>query len=152
MEEYKKNHYNINVAWEDVIKKIESEFIDNTHALQVSGPRDRYPKVGIICYNDKLFGTLQDAVDIISPDLKKNYKSIDVDTYISFSKDSCVHDRHCDDKDVLIVQAIGRMEYRFDNMKSYILDQGDSIFIPVGVYHTPIVHSARCTLSFGLRP
>ena len=70
--------------------------------------------------------------------------------YVSFCKDACNHGRHCDDKDVLIVQAIGRMEYGFDDGKIFVLDPGDSIFIPEGVYHNPTVHSPRATVSFGL--
>ena len=147
---YKKGHYNINVTWEDVIRKIESEFTETTHALQVSGSRDHFPRVGIIGQNSKFFGTMLDAVNTVRPDLEKKYGYCDCDTYISFCKDSCAHGRHCDDKDVLLVQAIGCMEYQFDNMSPYVLNPGDSLFIPEGVFHTPKVHSPRCTLSFGL--
>ena len=147
---YKKDHYNINVTWEDVIRKIESEFTETTHALQVSGSRKHHPRVGIIGQNSKFFGTMLDAVNTVRPDLEKKYAYCDVDTYVSFCKDSCAHGRHCDDKDVLLVQAIGCMEYQFDNMSPYVLNPGDSLFIPEGVFHTPVVHSPRCTLSFGL--
>ena len=40
--------------------------------------------------------------------------------------------------------------YGFDDGKIFVLDPGDSIFIPEGVYHTPTVHSPRATVSFGL--
>tara|TARA_R100001463_G_C3451013_1_gene213695 strand:- start:182 stop:643 length:462 start_codon:yes stop_codon:yes gene_type:complete len=150
---YKKGHYDINVAWEDVIRKIECEFIETTHALQVSGSRDHFPRVGIIGQNSKFFGTMLDAVNAVRVDVENKYSYCDVDTYVSFCKDSCVHGRHSDDKDVLLVQAIGCMEYGFDNMKKgYFLNPGDSLFIPQGTYHTPKVHSPRCTLSFGLMP
>tara|TARA_B100000131_G_scaffold179836_1_gene173511 strand:+ start:63 stop:521 length:459 start_codon:yes stop_codon:yes gene_type:complete len=149
---YKKNHYNVNVTWEDVIRKIECEFTETTHALQVSGSREHFPRVGIIGQNSKFFGTMLDAVNTVRPDLENKYSYCDVDTYISFCKDSCAHGRHCDDKDVLLVQAIGCMEYKFDNTNSYTLNPGDSLFIPRGVFHTPVVHSPRCTLSFGLMP
>ena len=149
---YKKNHYNVNVTWEDVIRKIECEFTETTHALQVSGSRAHFPRVGIIGQNSKFFGTMLDAVNTVRPDLEKIYGYCDCDTYISFCKDSCAHGRHCDDKDVLLVQAIGCMEYEFDNMPSYTLNPGDSLFIPEGVFHKPKVLSPRCTLSFGLMP
>ena len=149
---YKKDHYNINVTWDDVIKKLESEFTETTHALQVSGSRAHFPRVGIIGQNSKFFGTMLDAVNTVRPDLEKIYGYCDCDTYISFCKDSCAHGRHCDDKDVLLVQAIGCMEYEFDNMPSYTLNPGDSLFIPEGVFHKPKVLSPRCTLSFGLMP
>ena len=147
---YKKGHYNINVTWDDVIKKLESEFTETTHALQVSGSRSHFPRVGIIGQNSKFFGTMLDAVNTVRLDVEKKYGYCDVDTYVSFCKDSCAHGRHCDDKDVLLVQAIGCMEYEFDNMPSYTLNPGDSLFIPEGVFHKPKVLSPRCTLSFGL--
>ena len=147
---YKKSHYNIKVTWDDVIKKLESEFTETTHALQVSGSRSHFPRVGIIGQNSKFFGTMLDAVNAVRLDVEKKYGYCDVDTYVSFCKDSCAHGRHCDDKDVLLVQAIGRMEYEFDNMPSYTLNPGDSLFIPEGVFHKQTVHSPRCTLSFGL--
>ena len=50
--------------------------------------------------------------------------------------------------DVLIVQAIGSVCYSFDDGKIFRLNPGDSIFIPKGVYHNPIVLEPRVTLSF----
>lgn len=52
--------------------------------------------------------------------------------------------------DVLIVQAVGLVEYFFDDDSSYKLEPGDSIYIPKGIYHKPKIFGPRITLSFGL--
>lgn len=151
MIQFKKDHYPTWVSWDDVIKKLDSEFTEGSHYLQVSGgPSDFHPRVGVVCHNNYFPNSIGHLVTLVQPDLESKYDYCDVDMYVSFCKDACNHGRHCDDKDVLIVQAIGRMEYGFDNGKIYVLDPGDSIFIPKGVYHNPTVHSPRATLSFGL--
>ena len=49
---------------------------------------------------------------------------------------------------VLIVQSIGVISYKFDSGAVCTLNPGDSIFIPKGVYHDPIIEGPRATLSF----
>ena len=148
---FKKDHYKVNVSWDDVIKKLDSEFTEGSHYLQVSGPPSEFhPRVGVVCHNNHFPGSIGDLVRLVQPDLESKYDYCDVDMYVSFCKDACSPGRHCEDKDVLIVQAIGRMEYGFDDGRIFVLDPGDSIFIPEGVYHNPTVHSPRATVSFGL--
>ena len=68
-------------------------------------------------------------------------------TYVSMSKKTSTFGRHNDTKDVLIVQAMGKVTYRFDDA-IIKLRPGDAVFIPEGEYHDPIVHGPRITLSF----
>ena len=70
----------------------------------------------------------------------------EMDVYISFTGGAESFDKHKDTDDVLIVQAIGRMKYTLD--KDYILNPGDSLFIPEGTYHDPSTLEPRVTLSF----
>jgi hypothetical protein len=67
--------------------------------------------------------------------------------YYSFEDNAMCLPRHKDATDVFIVQAIGKMSYKFDNGRVCTLNPGDSMLIPVGVYHTPITSKPRITLS-----
>jgi len=68
-------------------------------------------------------------------------------TYVSFGKDSMTFGNHDDPVDVLLVQAKGSTSYICDG-STYTLNPGDSLFIPKGSYHEPIVSGPRVTLSF----
>ena len=68
--------------------------------------------------------------------------------YISFGETTNSFGSHCDEDDVLLVQSVGEVSYVFENEQSVRLRPGDSLFIPAGVYHKPIVHKPRITLSF----
>jgi uncharacterized RmlC-like cupin family protein len=56
--------------------------------------------------------------------------------------------RHKDDQDVVIVQSLGRMKYRFDDDSEVIISPGDALYIPKEVYHDPIHIEPRITCSF----
>jgi len=97
-------------------------------------------KYSFVCHNDYLPGSLKPAYQEVGME--------EMHIYISFSDNAETFGRHNDEDDVLIVQSIGKMAYRFDNGKTCVLSPGDSLFIPAGVYHHPIVHEPRVTLSF----
>lgn len=69
-------------------------------------------------------------------------------TYISLARNSITFGRHNDTIDVMIVQAIGKVTYNFDDGASYTLVPGDALYIPKGEYHAPETHGPRVTLSF----
>jgi len=56
--------------------------------------------------------------------------------------------RHNDETDVMIVQAVGKMMYRFDDGSEVIMNPSDALYIPVGMYHEPVIIGPRITLSF----
>jgi ribosomal protein L16 Arg81 hydroxylase len=68
--------------------------------------------------------------------------------YTSKNHNGKTFGRHCDNVDVLIVQSIGKMDYRFDDDQVISLQPGDGLYIPEGVYHDPISSEPRVTLSF----
>jgi hypothetical protein len=133
---YMRNNYNTvkNVSWKDVKLKVSDEIRRNS-GLMINGN-----KYSFVCHNDYLPGSLKPAYQEVGME--------EMHIYISFSDSAETFGRHNDEDDVLIVQSIGKMAYRFDNGKTCVLSPGDSLFIPTGVYHHPIVHQPRVTLSF----
>lgn len=132
---YTRNNYDTvkNVSWKDVKLKVS----DGDSASTINGNRYSF-----VCHNDNNYlpGTLKPAYQEVGLE--------EMHIYISFSDSAETFGRHNDEDDVLIVQSIGKMAYRFDNGKICMLSPGDSLFIPAGVYHDPIVHEPRVTLSF----
>ena len=49
--------------------------------------------------------------------------------YVSVAGGASTFERHCDDKDVLLVGGLGKVSYWFDDDKEITLDPGDSLFI-----------------------
>jgi hypothetical protein len=133
---YTRNNYDTvkNVSWKDVKLKVSDEIKQNS-GLVING--DKY---SFVCHNDYLPGTLKPAYQEVGLE--------EMHVYISFYGSVETFGRHNDEDDVLIVQSIGKMAYRFDNGIICMLNPGDSLFIPEGVYHDPIVHEPRVTLSF----
>ena len=133
---YTTNKYNIvkNVDWEHVKLKIDHEIQYNTVKI-INENKDSF-----VCHNSYLPGTLMPAYQEIGIRI--------MHMYISFSGNAETFGRHNDTDDVLLVQSIGKMTYKFDNGKKCLLSPGDSLFIPKGVYHDPIVHEPTVTLSF----
>jgi len=151
---FTKNHFETpqNIIWDDVIKKISYECLNKTHKLIIN--KSMYIDENDLSYifvesptivlHENFFpGTIKNSFDEL--ELKAAIK--DVHFYISFAKDSGTFGRHNDIEDVLIVQSIGTTSYKFDDEMIYDLNPGDSLFIPKGVYHDPIIRGPRVTLS-----
>ena len=140
---YEKNIFNSvkKITWGDLIEKISDGYNKNRNktVLFKHSPT-------IICHDSYLPGTILNAFNEVS----MNKKVKDMHIYTSFSKNADTFGRHKDKDDVLIVQAIGKTSYLFDDGKEYTLSPGDSIFIPNGVYHTPRILEPRVTLSFSI--
>ena len=139
------------VTWDNLIEKISDEYDKNTaktvlSSLTAISPTSSKKSPTIVCHNSYLPGTLLNAFNEVST----NKKVRDMHIYTSFSKNADTYGRHKDGDDVLIVQAIGKTSYLFDDGKEYTLSPGDSIFISKGVYHTPKVLEPRVTLSFSV--
>ena len=140
--QYKKNDFNLckNVDWIDVIEKINNEYLNNTYKLVLN--TDELPS--LVLHNNYCPGTLKLAYD----EVKKKYNIKDLHIYVSFAQKSSTFGRHCDTMDVIIVQSIGNMLYLFDDGVEISMNPGDSLYIPKGVYHNPIVCDPRVSLSF----
>ena len=120
------------VSWTDVIDKLNHEVHNNT--AKIMGTT-------YVLHNDYRPNTLQKAYDEVLSDEGEMH------IYVSLTSDSPTFGKHKDTDDVLIVQAIGKMQYFIEN-KWVTLVAGDYLYIPKGIYHTPVVLTPRVTLSF----
>jgi hypothetical protein len=90
-------------------------------------------------------GTMKPAFDTI---LASGLPIENIYTFISRKAGAETYGRHKDAESVMLVQAIGKMMYRFDDGTSCVIEPGDSLFIPSGVYHEPrAIMGPRVTLS-----
>ena len=140
---HRKSHFtpaSVCVEWEDVIHKISDGFKTDTCILIDEG-RLYKGSPTFVCRNNFYPGSIKKAFDSV-----KEYDNLHI--YVSFSETSNCFGSHCDDVDVLIVQSVGEVSYEFENSQIIRVKPGHSLFIPAGVYHKPIVHGPRITLSF----
>ncbi len=129
------------MQWQDVLTKISQEFEVQTQKFVVGSVAEPPTFIG---HNDFRPGTLQAAYDEVHAD-----QSIDeMHVYVSVAANSTSFGRNKDEMNVLIVQSIGVISYKFDSGVVCTLNPCDSIFIPKGVYHDPIIEGPRATLSF----
>lgn len=131
------------IAWSDVVSKISNEFRNASHKI-IFSTRTNLPT--FVLHSDYRPGTLQNAFD----EVKQRVNVKDMHVYISFAENSETFGRHADLDNVLIVQALGAVSYKFDDGSVKVLLPGDSLYIPKGVHHAPVTHNARVTLSFSL--
>lgn len=140
---FTKNHFqqSKNIIWEDVILQMSEEFKKKTHKMVIT---DLNTPPTIVLHGYFFPNTIGKAFKEVNSEIGVNHLHL----YTSFGQNSSTFGRHKDTTDVLIVQSIGSICYSFDDGKIYKLDPGDSIFIPKGIYHTPLVLEPRVTLSF----
>jgi len=131
------------ISWDDVMKKFSYD-IDISKKFKSIGKNNELHN-SFVCNSDYYPGNISNILKRVST--KYTYKNVHM--YVSLGNNSDTFGRHNDDVDVLIVQSIGTMSYRFDNGYVCNLNPSDSLFIPKGVFHEPIVCGQRVTLSFG---
>ena len=132
------------VTWDDVIEKLSYEFSVGSHKF-IAESKNIPPS--FVMHTNKFPGTLFDAFE----ELRVKENVIDMHVYMSLGSNSSTFGRHNDPDNVLIVQAIGEIQYAFDDKNVITLNPGDSLLIKKGVYHTPIVSGPRVTLSSSVR-
>jgi len=139
---YTKNEFSDckNVTWEDILEKINHEYLHNTHRFLMDF--NKFPS--FVLHNEYYPKTIQSAYD----EVQKKYNIQVLHIYSSFVKGSAVAGRHADMEDVIIVQSIGKMMYIFDDGSEVIMTPGDSLFIPEGVHHNPVAWGPRVSFSF----
>lgn len=147
-----------NISWDDVIEKISKESSDMIilwNQFEVYPPKSDTNDKKLVCFssssqpptfflrNDYYPGTIGETFEAVNKDCGVKV----MHTYISFGNDSMTFGNHCDPVDVLLVQAKGTTSYRCDDI-TYTLNPGDSLLIPKGFYHEPLISGSRVTLSF----
>jgi len=140
-----RNKYNIvkYISWRDVKMKIYLDANNDQTRNSIGGGPDGVGSGGDSS-GESLPGTIMGAYNEICG---KTSPWRVIHLYYSFEDNAMCLPRHKDATDVFIVQAIGKMSYKFDNGRVCTLNPGDSMLIPVGVYHTPITSKPRITLS-----
>jgi len=128
------------VKWDDVIEKINLESSLLEHKLLFH--ENYVPTIAL--HTDFYPETIQHAYDEVKA--KRDITILHI--YASFCKNAPTFGRHRDNLNVLLVQSIGKMSYLFDDGVEVQMKPGDSLFIRKEVYHNPIVHEPRVTLSF----
>ena len=128
------------ITWDDVIEKLSYEFSIGSHKF-INESESIPPS--FVMHTDEFPGTLFNAYE----ELRVKENIIDMHVYMSLGSNSSTFGRHKDNVNVLIVQAIGEIQYAFDDENIVTLKPGDSLFIERGVYHAPIVSGPRVTLS-----
>jgi hypothetical protein len=152
---FSENKYPIarNISWDDVIEKISKECSDMV-IISNGQPKSDENATELSCFttpspptfflmNDYYPGTIGETFETVNKDCGVEV----MHTYISFGKNSMTFGNHSDDLDVLLVQAIGSTSYICEET-TYTLNPGDSLLIPKGFYHNPVVSGPRVTLSF----
>ena len=129
------------IIWDDVIEKISNEFCNRSHKVVLS---DKTGLPTFVLHNNYYPKSIAEAFNEVNQITNASVLHM----YISFAEKSETFGRHSDIEDVLIVQALGSVSYGFDSDQVVKLDPGDSLHIPRGVYHEPITHGPRVTLSF----
>jgi mannose-6-phosphate isomerase-like protein (cupin superfamily) len=147
-----------NISWDDVIEKISKESSDMIilwNQFEVYPPKSDTNDKKLVCFssssqpptfflrNDYYPGTIGETFEAVNKDCGVKV----MHTYISFGNDSMTFGNHEDDVDVLLVQAKGTTSYNCDGT-TYSLNPGDSLLIPKGFYHEPLISGSRVTLSF----
>ena len=130
------------ITWDDIVYKMSQEMPNCTHNMLARHSNDSLT-INLVS-EVGLTKSIEDAYK----EVKKSTNAWTMHMFVSFAKDAHSWGRHKDDMDVLLVQAIGETSYKFDDDSLVSLSPGNSLFIPAGEYHDPVVTGPRVTLSF----
>jgi mannose-6-phosphate isomerase-like protein (cupin superfamily) len=157
---FSENKYPIakTISWDDIVEKISKEYSDMIiiwNEFEVQANTNNISNKKLVAFNESSCPpTFFLRHDYYPGTIGKTFKDVSEDcgvqvmhTYISFGSDSMTFGNHKDPVDVLLVQAKGTTSYICDDI-THVLNPGDSLFIPKGSYHNPIVSGPRITLSF----
>ncbi len=141
--EYTPSEFDVDITWEDVLDKLDDEYAKGTCKIVYHLPE---VPPSFVCHSKYKPGSLRKAAE----EVYKEVSTEEMHVYVSVAGGASTFERHCDDKDVLLVGGLGKVSYWFDDDKEITLNPGDSLFIEAGTYHRPEVHGPRATLSFTL--
>lgn len=129
------------VTWNDVIDKVDYDVLNGEWGY-CDDPQEGFIPT-IVCEGLWNSPNMKPIIDKVAD----NYDYRRVHTYISFAASGTLG-RHNDTMDVFIVNVLGLVKYTFDDGTEVMLEPGDGIHIPKGIYHNPSVVGPRCSLSF----
>tara|TARA_B110000285_G_C15141573_1_gene631084 strand:+ start:7701 stop:8102 length:402 start_codon:yes stop_codon:yes gene_type:complete len=113
------NYNNEYPTWQEILENFNNSVMSNTEI--------KHNPLGFFmsCEAHKM-----PFVKKVLDDLKLNVAH----TYINITENGDTFGRHCDDVEVYYWQVQGKTKWKFDD-ESHILNSGDLIIIPRGVYH-----------------
>ena len=136
---YLKNMFNDkNIPkWEDAIENIDR----NKHNMKVLN------NFGFKTLNANYF----ECSKIILSDLEKIDSNADSHAYISLLSNSNTFGKHRDIENVIFLMCTGKVQFIvWDPEKiTYILERGDVLFIPSGMWHETVTFEPRFGISYG---
>ena len=140
--QYLKGKFNYckNISWDEVIEKISKGYVNGNPMISLCS--ETLPPTFVLRDN-YLSGRLRKSYSIVKKKWGINYMHV----YTSLGSGARTFGNHVDEEDVLIVQSVGRVNYRINN-KYIEVNPGDGIIIPGGIFHEPIIGEPRITLSF----
>ena len=131
-------------SWEDIIKDLDINLRENESNVRV------LPYLGFVTHN----GNRIESVANITKEVQKLFPEKHTFTqhiYISMMSNSQNFGRHKDTMSVCIISAQGKITYIVEDEEeiTYDLEPGDMLFVPEGMYHTPVVSEPRAIVSIG---
>ena len=140
-----KNYWAFLPSWLAVLEDLQKNKIDGSHVIEMEN--ESY----VTHRGDRIFEVkcLMDYIKKSNP----NIDSMDAHIYINLSTLSKTFGNHIDPVDVCYIQAQGQTEWIVTENREkykYILNPGDLLYIPQGIYHNPKPLTPRVGLSIGL--
>jgi ribosomal protein L16 Arg81 hydroxylase len=129
----------LDLTWDVINTQVEKEIQNNT--CRIIGNDEE--KTILLLDNENFHPIISKMYAI----MRYKYRLTTLHIYTS-QNNAQTFGRHCDQSDVLIVQSIGKMSYKFDDGELIVLKPGDGVYIPKGMYHDPIPIEPRVSLSF----
>lgn len=134
------------LSWDSMDKQVKEDYRSNTCRVFGEGKDATYLLTDLNSYCSELITAYQNANThqkiVTSKDLKYMH------VYLSTTSSAKTFGRHNNNMDVLLVQSVGKMSYRFDNGEIVVLTPGDGMLIPKGLYYDPIPIEPRITFKF----
>ena len=131
-------------TWSDILEDIDLNYSDGSLIKTMNN-------FGFVTHRGRRMPQVDKLCNTIQQYNRPTAQPLSAHVYISLLSSSQTFGRHCDKSDVVFVQALGRTHYTVeqDGNFEYILEPGDMLYIPNGVYHTPTPLSPRVGLSLG---
>ena len=132
-------------TWEEIINDLDIN-VKNNDLVKV------LDNFGVVTHKGDRIQKIKSLQDYVHQNFAPHERFCSSHIYISLLSNSKTFGRHKDKTDVYFVLALGSMEWvvEYDEgVLSAILRPGDMIYLPKGVYHTPIPLSPRVGISIG---
>jgi ribosomal protein L16 Arg81 hydroxylase len=133
--------FSIFPTWEDIILDLDKN-VQNKNFIKETG------KLGFVTHHGENIASVNKIKKEIHQKFKPECLYSDVHIYFSMLSSSGTLGNHKDSEDVFFVLAKGFMKWVIEN-EEFVMNPGDMIYIPKGIFHNPIPLSPRIGISIG---